>query len=69
MAGSNRVKILCLTVVFDHDIVDGDPATRFARRPVELIESGSGLWDNQRLVEVVRTEQAVVVDDFSPLFG
>jgi len=38
-------EILNLTVTFDHDIVDGGPATRFVRRLVELIESGSGLGD------------------------
>lgn len=36
-------EILSLTVTFDHDIVDGGPATRFVRRLVELIESGYGL--------------------------
>jgi pyruvate/2-oxoglutarate dehydrogenase complex dihydrolipoamide acyltransferase (E2) component len=36
-------EILNLTVVFDHDVVDGAPATRFTRRLVELIESGYGL--------------------------
>ena len=36
-------EILNLTVTFDHDIVDGGPATRFVRRLVELIESGCGL--------------------------
>lgn len=35
--------ILHLTVMFDHDIVDGAPAARFTRRLVELIESGYGL--------------------------
>jgi pyruvate/2-oxoglutarate dehydrogenase complex dihydrolipoamide acyltransferase (E2) component len=29
--------------MFDHDVVDGAPATRFTRRLVELIESGYGL--------------------------
>jgi len=33
-------EILNLTVMFNHDIVDGAPATRFTRRLVELIESG-----------------------------
>jgi pyruvate/2-oxoglutarate dehydrogenase complex dihydrolipoamide acyltransferase (E2) component len=33
-------EILNLTVMFDHDVVDGAPATRFTRRLVELIESG-----------------------------
>ena len=36
-------EILNLTVMFDHDIVDGAPAARFTRRLVELIESGYGL--------------------------
>jgi pyruvate/2-oxoglutarate dehydrogenase complex dihydrolipoamide acyltransferase (E2) component len=36
-------EILHLTVTFDHDIVDGAPATRFTRRLIELIESGYGL--------------------------
>ena len=36
-------EILNLTVLFDHDVVDGAPATRFVRRLVELIESGHGL--------------------------
>jgi pyruvate/2-oxoglutarate dehydrogenase complex dihydrolipoamide acyltransferase (E2) component len=36
-----------LTVLFNHDVVDGAPATRFTRRLVELIESGYGLEDEQ----------------------
>jgi len=36
-------EILNLTVMFDHDVVDGAPATRLIRRLVELIESGYGL--------------------------
>jgi len=36
-------EMLSLTVTFDHDIVDGGPATRFVRRLVELIESAHGL--------------------------
>jgi pyruvate/2-oxoglutarate dehydrogenase complex dihydrolipoamide acyltransferase (E2) component len=36
-------EILNLTVMFDHNIVDGAPATRFTRRLVELIEGGCGL--------------------------
>ncbi len=35
--------ILNLTVMFDHDVIDGAPAARFTRRLVELIESGYGL--------------------------
>ena len=40
-------EILNLTVQFDHDVVDGAPATRFTRRLVELIESGSGLGEDR----------------------
>ncbi|NJO84205.1 MAG: 2-oxo acid dehydrogenase subunit E2 [Blastochloris sp.] len=40
-------EILNLTVVFDHDVVDGAPATRFVRQLVELIESGYGLGEDQ----------------------
>lgn len=36
-------EILSLTVMFDHDVVDGAPATRFVKRLLELIESGYGL--------------------------
>jgi pyruvate/2-oxoglutarate dehydrogenase complex dihydrolipoamide acyltransferase (E2) component len=36
-------EFLSLTVLFDHDVVDGAPATRFTRRLIELIESGYGL--------------------------
>ena len=35
-------EILNLTVMFDHDVVDGAPATRFTRRLMELMESGFG---------------------------
>jgi hypothetical protein len=42
-------EILNLTVLFDHDVVDGAPATRFVRRLVELIESGYGLDEDQLL--------------------
>jgi pyruvate/2-oxoglutarate dehydrogenase complex dihydrolipoamide acyltransferase (E2) component len=40
-------EILHLTVMFDHDIVDGAPAARFTKRLVELIESGTGLMEDQ----------------------
>jgi pyruvate/2-oxoglutarate dehydrogenase complex dihydrolipoamide acyltransferase (E2) component len=36
-------EILNLTVLFDHDVVDGAPATRFTRRLMKLIESADGL--------------------------
>jgi pyruvate/2-oxoglutarate dehydrogenase complex dihydrolipoamide acyltransferase (E2) component len=34
---------LCLTIAFDHDIVDGAPAARFARMLIELIEKATAL--------------------------
>jgi len=39
-------EMLSLTIIFDHDIIDGAPAARFTRRLVELIESGYGLGEN-----------------------
>jgi pyruvate/2-oxoglutarate dehydrogenase complex dihydrolipoamide acyltransferase (E2) component len=36
---------LSLTLDFDHDIIDGAPAARFAQRLIELIESGYGLCE------------------------
>jgi pyruvate/2-oxoglutarate dehydrogenase complex dihydrolipoamide acyltransferase (E2) component len=36
-------QMLSLTIIFDHDVIDGAPAARFTRRLTELIESGSGL--------------------------
>jgi pyruvate/2-oxoglutarate dehydrogenase complex dihydrolipoamide acyltransferase (E2) component len=40
-------EILNLTVLFDHNVIDGAPATRFTRRLVDLIESGYGLEEDQ----------------------
>ena len=40
-------EFLNLTLVFDHDVIDGAPAARFARRLVELVESGYGLEQDQ----------------------
>jgi len=40
-------EMLNLTVLFDHNVIDGAPATRFTRRLVELIESGYGLIEEQ----------------------
>lgn len=44
-------EILNLTVMFNHDVVDGAPATRFTKRLVELIESGYGLEADQTVSE------------------
>ncbi|MDS0475627.1 2-oxo acid dehydrogenase subunit E2 [Natrinema sp. 1APR25-10V2] len=34
---------LCLTVTFDHDVVDGAPAARFVQQLTELVEGAHGL--------------------------
>jgi pyruvate/2-oxoglutarate dehydrogenase complex dihydrolipoamide acyltransferase (E2) component len=36
---------LCLTITFDHDVINGAPAARFLQQFKELIESGSGLFE------------------------
>ena len=41
-------EMLNLTLVFDHDVIDGAPAARFAQRLVELIESGYSLEELRR---------------------
>lgn len=38
-------EILYLTVVFDHDVIDGAPATRFTHRLLKLIQNGCGMYD------------------------
>jgi pyruvate/2-oxoglutarate dehydrogenase complex dihydrolipoamide acyltransferase (E2) component len=43
--------LIDLTLIFDHDVVDGAPAARFTRRLVELIESGYGLDEFQQTIE------------------
>lgn len=40
-------EMLSLTIIFDHDVIDGAPAARFTRRLVELVESGYGLDEGQ----------------------
>ena len=52
-------EILNLTVMFDHEIIDGAPAARFTHRLVELIESGYGLDEAQTLA-ATDTRPAVV---------
>jgi pyruvate/2-oxoglutarate dehydrogenase complex dihydrolipoamide acyltransferase (E2) component len=36
-------EILCITLSFDHDVIDGAPATRFAQHFRELVEAAYGL--------------------------
>lgn len=40
-------EFLCLTLTFDHEIVDGAPAARFSARLRDLIESAAGLPRNE----------------------
>jgi pyruvate/2-oxoglutarate dehydrogenase complex dihydrolipoamide acyltransferase (E2) component len=47
-AVDGRIEIreyLCVTLSFDHDIIDGAPAARFTQRFTDLIERGYGLID------------------------
>jgi pyruvate/2-oxoglutarate dehydrogenase complex dihydrolipoamide acyltransferase (E2) component len=46
---------LCLTVDFDHDMIDGAPGARFVERLKELIESGFGLLDQEGMEEQAST--------------
>jgi len=49
---------LSLTISFDHDIIDGAPAARFATRLKDLIESGYGLDDSLIASELAGAEAA-----------
>ncbi len=44
---------LCITLSFDHRITDGGPATRFANRLKDLIESGYGLDESRYPISLV----------------
>jgi pyruvate/2-oxoglutarate dehydrogenase complex dihydrolipoamide acyltransferase (E2) component len=46
---------LSMTISVDHDIIDGAPATRFALRLKELIESGFGLVDQDAVSGQITT--------------
>lgn len=50
-------QILNLTLVFDHHVIDGAPATRFTRRLLELIESGYGLSELDDCQETITYEK------------
>jgi pyruvate/2-oxoglutarate dehydrogenase complex dihydrolipoamide acyltransferase (E2) component len=44
VGGEIRIReYLSVTISFDHDIVDGGPAARFAQRLKELVENGYGM--------------------------
>ncbi len=45
---------LCLTISFDHNMIDGAPAARFTRQLKDLFERGYGLDDS-----TIASEQAV----------
>jgi pyruvate/2-oxoglutarate dehydrogenase complex dihydrolipoamide acyltransferase (E2) component len=55
---------LNMTMSFDHDIIDGAPAARFAMRLKELIESGFGLIDTDS-----ETESAASSGNYLPARG
>jgi pyruvate/2-oxoglutarate dehydrogenase complex dihydrolipoamide acyltransferase (E2) component len=38
---------LCMTLSFNHDLIDGAPAARFTERLKELVESGYGLAESE----------------------
>jgi pyruvate/2-oxoglutarate dehydrogenase complex dihydrolipoamide acyltransferase (E2) component len=57
--------LLSLTIIFDHDIIDGAPAARFTRKLVELIESGYGLSEDQPMKDV-HTEPAPILTEGTP---
>lgn len=44
-------EFLSVTLSFDHDIIDGGPATRFTQRFKELLESGFGLVESGKPAE------------------
>lgn len=50
---------LAITLSFDHDIIDGAPAARFAARLRELIESGYGLRAGEIEPPIAAGQQAV----------
>jgi pyruvate/2-oxoglutarate dehydrogenase complex dihydrolipoamide acyltransferase (E2) component len=43
---------LCVTISFDHDVIDGAPAARFTQRLKELIESSYGLEEMIELLNL-----------------
>jgi hypothetical protein len=56
----DRIEIreyLCVTLSFDHDVIDGAPATRFAQQFRELVEAAYGLEEARRPEEVAGGDQ------------
>lgn len=54
-------ELLNLTIMFNHEVIDGGPATRFTRRLVELIERGHGLDQVQTVAAQDLPAEAVPV--------
>jgi hypothetical protein len=54
-------EMLSLTIIFDHDVIDGAPAARFARRLLELVEGGYGLVEEQSRITETETEKTAQV--------
>jgi type II secretory pathway component PulF len=51
---------LCLTLSFDHDLVDGAPAARFAKTLTEFIESGKVLQNEFGMLKICRTNDSSI---------
>jgi pyruvate/2-oxoglutarate dehydrogenase complex dihydrolipoamide acyltransferase (E2) component len=50
----NKIEIreyLCMTILFDHDVIDGAPASRFIARLIELVEDAFGLVEQGNLAK------------------
>jgi pyruvate/2-oxoglutarate dehydrogenase complex dihydrolipoamide acyltransferase (E2) component len=45
---------LCLTLTLDHDVIEGAPAARFAKRLTDLIEDSTGLGDGSCFAGAIR---------------
>jgi pyruvate/2-oxoglutarate dehydrogenase complex dihydrolipoamide acyltransferase (E2) component len=54
--------MLSLTIIFDHDVIDGAPAARFTKKLVELIESGYGLDEISQIMNANGDQGAAVED-------
>jgi pyruvate/2-oxoglutarate dehydrogenase complex dihydrolipoamide acyltransferase (E2) component len=55
--GAIRIReYLCLTIAFDHDIVDGAPEARFARTLIELIEEATVVDEGGERAGVAATD-------------
>ena len=47
LEGFKAFQFLCMTLSFDHTMIDGAPAARFAQRLKELIECGYSLGERE----------------------